>query len=51
MSLDEIWDLTESVSEGFPTYFFFFLCEQHKKLCNREIKSSEQNINYGKVKK
>ena len=20
--LDEIWDLTESVSEGFPTYLF-----------------------------
>ena len=23
--LDEIWDLIESVSEGFPTYYFMML--------------------------
>ena len=29
--LDEIWDLIESVSEGFPTYsfFFFYFLEAH----------------------
>ena len=25
--LDEIWDLTESVSEGFLTYSFVYFCE------------------------
>ena len=30
--LDEIWDLVESVSEGFPTYFCSITVLSHEKL-------------------
>ena len=34
--LDEIWDLTESVSEGFPTYSCSFLYGKKETLAKRK---------------
>ena len=41
--LDEIWDLTESVSEGFPSYFSYLLIQSvAKHLCYKLSFYNEQ---------
>ena len=37
--LNEILDLIESVSEGFPTYFFSLSTDGHRAILNNEQKS------------
>ena len=50
--LDEIWDLIESVSEGFLTYSFIYICvnmqqkKKENKQTNKEYFSKATRINH-----
>ena len=44
--LDEIWDLVESVSEGFPTYFYSITVLSHEKLSSGKWYSVRKAIRH-----
>ena len=41
--LDEIWDLIEPVSEGFPTYSIIIIISQHEHCVETDSKNNRKN--------